>query len=812
MLVDPEEQNTTPVSVSELRELIDSQHRLLLRFEESGQLSSTELTLQRRLLVLATEELSRRTAQPRRNPMEMLWPAIASWSLVPEVPRSHRNSALGRVVTTTKRAFVAGVQKDVQTEFLNHQRAFNQALLDHLHPVVEVDDPKRRKTVAGMLRGSLDPLKNTPVQLGKTRSLFGRQSYLNLIGQWFEPALKRQRRWNHEVIEVAVATLSSGSISIARLHEMLGQLSEHSRLPAPAELQGVARTMFPLWYELFRKQQIFNESIVRTLAAVNDLPRPADDGRYSYPQALVTHESRRMVEVAREVNELRHRPLISLITPTYRTPIQALTSCLESVLGQSYNNWELCLLDDGSADPILRSVLEQYVRRDPRIRVRFNSKNGGIARATNDALNDATGDYVAFLDHDDALAPHALGEVALHLERFPGTDFLYTDEDRLDMSGRRVLPFFKPEWSPDLLRACNYVCHFLVVRRKLIEDVGRIREGFDGAQDYDLILRLSEKAKRVGHIAEVLYHWRASPQSTAMNVANKPQAATSGIRALSDHLRRLGENAQVVSPEPTQYQVRYELPNPVEVAVVVAAPNKPSPLLSSLGLTRYQNRKLVTIGGARGHDADSHLPWPGERDFGAMYEKAWRAVKAKVYVFVHDDVSIIDPEWLQELVGQALRAEIGVVGPKLVYPDWTIQDAGWVLNGAVAPLRPFEHMADVGEWTAMGSPNWTRNYQAVSSACFAVRAEVLDRLGGFQSGPKGVAPALDLCMRATAAGLRVLYTPHARLIHYARAARPDENFEGLVASNQQDPYFNPHLSPHHTNGTLRLSIPTKGAP
>jgi O-antigen biosynthesis protein len=275
-------------------------------------------------------------------------------------------------------------------------------------------------------------------------------------------------------------------------------------------------------------------------------------------------------------------------------------------------------------------------------------------------------------------------------------------------------------------------------------------------------------------------------------VTNKPRAALNGMKALTAHLERRGEKAIVHSPAPTQYQVIYEVPKSVTAHLVVAGTGQVDHLLAQLEKTQGPSRQLCVVceeetTGAR------RVAWRGPFDLGAMYERAWREAPADVFVFLHEDVDLVDASWLKELVAQALRPEIGVVGPKIIHPDSTIQDAGWWLDGKGLPVRPFADMADSGQWTTMGTADWTRNYLAVSPVCFAVRSSVLSKLGGFRSGLPGAGAVLDLCLRAHDAGFRVLYTPHAKVTHFGHARRPDEH-PAAVGPPRADPFFNPHLS------------------
>ncbi len=792
------------VSLAELKYLAFEHSELLIKLARENLISTQELSAGHRLTAFVKQELRRRALAPQIPPGEAIWDAIANWDLFRvDVTRSHRGAIVGGLITGAKRAVAEGL-RPIHVRLLGPQRGFNQQFLEFSLQLIN----GRFASGVGLsifVKSTLDSLMNETRTPTEPRALVFASSAL-------EPALARQREWNRHASELLVRLLEEDSREATpEVHRTLGELMRCGSMPTAQDLTGVPKATFPFWIELFRRQERYNQSINRTLGSLFGLPAQGDDGRAWYPESGLGHERRREEEVAQQLPSLDVRPLISLITPTYAADPKWLQACVDSVLAQSYPHWELCIVEDGTPNPETVRFVESLAQRDPRIRVRINRRNQGIAVATNDALAMATGDYVAFLDHDDTIAPHALGEVVLHLARHPETDVLFTDEDRLDGKGQRVLPFFKPGWSPDLLRAVNYICHFLVARRSLVEDVGRVREGFDGAQDYDLVLRLTQQARRVGHIPEVLYHWRATPQSTASNINNKPKAAVNGMRALSLHLERLGERGTVHSPVPTNYQIRYEVPKSASVAVVVAGSAKVERLAAYLKSLTTLRSELCVVCHETPPPGVRKLPWQGAFDLGAMYELARTSVPADAYVFIHEDVELIDPNWLEELVAQALRSEIGVVGPKIVYADSTIQDAGWLIGSRGELVKPFANMADAGEWTTMGSANWTRNYLAVSPACFAVRAEVLAQLGGFKPDQRGATAVLDLCLRANDAGLRVLYTPHARVMHHAHSPRPDEDATGVVASALSDPFFNPKLVPLHTNGHRRVTDEAHGA-
>jgi GT2 family glycosyltransferase len=809
--------------VSELSQLVDAQQDFVERLQRGEADARRDVALQQRVLEVLRAAAEKDSPLPRRNPRELFARAHGASNLFAlGVAASHRRNVLGRAITGSKHAFVVGL-RPFHVELLRPQQLFNEQFLRFAEQLLDPAAGTQRALLASMARQTLTAVEAPHQWQVKShrKALIGRSVdaakrwYLSTVRPAVEPVLARQHAWNQAAIRALQLALAPEPVPLVQIHLLLGELAQLSELPVRDRLPKTARSTFPLWIELFRRQREFNNAVTLLFTALFDLPLPPDDGRLAaYPLSVMSQEQRRITEVARQVRHLRHRPLISIIVPVWETPEAVLRSCIDSVLAQSYENWELCIVDDGSRSPDVRTTLSDYTRRDPRIRVKHCFNNRGIARATNEALGLARGEFVAFLDHDDEICPHALGEVALFLNEQPDTDFLYTDEDRLDLRGQRMLPFFKPDWSPDLLRACNYVCHFLVARRSLVDEVGRIRPGFDGAQDYDLVLRMSERACRIGHIPQILYHWRATPQSTAHNLAAKPAAAGAGVRALQEHLERSGEQGRIETPIPTIYRVRYELPHPPKVSLIIATERGGESfrrLLSSIDeITDYDARELVichqtssidvpTKGLVRRARVRAGAKLPEAHQLGASI------AQGKVLIFLHEDLVAVDPGWVRELVGHAMRPGVGVVGPKLVYPDGTIAHAGFVVGGVTNPISPFAHMADMNEWTTMGSPNWTRNYLAVSGTCMAMRHSTWEGMSGFDQELSPDEAAIDFCLRVRERGSRIVFTPHTKLVNWsAVAASPGSKNPSTKPAVEVDPYYNPNLSTRVTNGRVRV--------
>ncbi len=525
---------------------------------------------------------------------------------------------------------------------------------------------------------------------------------------------------------------------------------------------------------------------------------------------------------------LARRPLISVVVPAYNTPERFFTEMVKSVRAQTYPHWELCIADGGSST-------SHRISEDNRIRLQQLDDNRGIAGNTNAALAMATGDYIAFLDHDDVMAPFAFHAVAEAINRHPDADFFYSDEDKLDEAGQRVDPCFKPGWSPDLLRHHNYICHLVVLKRSLLERLGGIRPGFDGAQDYDLVLRASETAQQIVHIPQVLYHWRLHPQSTAQNTASKQYLVDAGKRVLEEHLHRSGTVARVLPAEqPGEYRVSYQLPRQPLVSVLI--PNRDQPELlgrciESLSKSSYANYEILILENGSSQD-DTHtyyrqlerdlrvrvMHWTRPFNFAAINNYGATHARGEVLLFLNNDVEAIHPDWLEAMVTHAMRPEIGAVGAKLLFADGTIQHAGVVLGmGGVAGHvhSRFPREAD----GYLGRLRQVQDVAAVTGACLMTRRDLFERVGGFDERFVLAYNDVDYGMNVRALGLRVLWTPEAELYHLESKTRgyeddpaKQERFrrefdlfrrKWAKALEAGDPYFNPNFRLDRADCALR---------
>jgi GT2 family glycosyltransferase len=524
-------------------------------------------------------------------------------------------------------------------------------------------------------------------------------------------------------------------------------------------------------------------------------------------------------------------PTISLLTPVYRPDMELLRRCIDSVRTQTYPHWELCLCDDASGDEAVVRFLEAQAITDPRIRVAASETNGGISAATNGAAHLATGAFLGLLDQDDELDHRALAHVAGAIADDPLVDLVYTDEDKLDEQGNRLHPYFKPDWSPDLLLSNMYIGHLTVMRRALFERVGGFRSAFDGSQDYDLALRTTELARRIAHVPYLAYRWRMSSGSTAADYGAKPSADLAARAALGDAMARRGEVADIESGlHEGTFRVRRALPKRAKVAVIV--PFRDGATLLSMcveSLVRsagsvdweailvdnqsWEPETLALLRTYEGMDRVRLLSFDRPFNWSAINNEAARETDADYLLFLNSDVEARHDGWIEAMVEHAARPEVGVVGARLLYPDDRIQHAGVVLGlGGGVAWHPFCFLpADQPGYFAQ--PRVVRNWSAVTGACFMVRRSVFEQLDGFEEELAVAFNDVDFCLRARAAGLSIVYTPFAELYHHESASRGQTALEATETmfmfkrwseTIRSDPFFNENLDPMRAEYNVAL--------
>jgi len=543
--------------------------------------------------------------------------------------------------------------------------------------------------------------------------------------------------------------------------------------------------------------------------------------------------------VAQQVASWPAPPKISILMPVYNTPEKWLRRAIDSVIEQLYPNWELCIADDASPDKHIKPLLAEYARRDPRIKIAYRNKNGHISAASNSALELATGDFIALLDHDDELVPHALFAVAREILSQPQADLFYSDEDKMDIHGRRFDPYFKPDWNPDLFLSYNVFSHLGVYRASLVRDLGGFREGFDGSQDYDLALRAVSKVghAKVRHIPHVLYHWRVIPGSTAANHGEKPYALLAAIRAVSDHLSGQGIRATVDESAAGSgaLRVRYALPEQPPLVTIIIPTRDGFDLLrqcidSIFAKTTYPNFEILVVDNGstdqrvldymdklKGEGRLSVLRDDSPFNYSALNNKAARVARGELLCLMNNDIEVISPDWLDEMVSHALRPDIGIVGCRLWYPDDTLQHAGVILGmGGVAGHA--HHRMTRAQGGYFSRAQLVQNYSAVTAACLVLRKAVFWQVDGFNERDLAVAfNDVELCIRVRDAGYRNLWTPFAELYHHESATRGFEDtpekqarfskevlfMQGRYGDSLKfDPAYNPNLALERQDYTL----------
>lgn len=503
---------------------------------------------------------------------------------------------------------------------------------------------------------------------------------------------------------------------------------------------------------------------------------------------------------------LPEQPLISLLVPVYNPPIYILEQTLDSVAAQTYTNWECCIANGDSSNQAIKDLLDAREKADQRFKVIHLEQNRGIALNTNAAAAIASGSFVGFLDHDDVLAPFALFEVAVRIWNDTAIDLFYSDEDVLNEKGNRTEPFFKPGYSPDLLRSMNYMCHFLMIRKTLGESLYWLREGFDGAQDFDFILRATEVAKKVERIPSILYHWRSVKGSTAADYYAKPYATTSGIRALQDHLQRVKTPGEVnTNYMPTWYRVNYTLAEAPLVSIIIPNHDHAEDLrrliTSILEKSTYTNFEILII------ENNSSLPetfelyellkmedsrisileWNHPFNYSAVNNFGVDNARGEVLLFLNNDMEVISPDWLEQMLMHANRGAVGAVGAKLIYPNDTIQHAGIIVG--IAGTAGHSHKGYYKDRVGYGGLlKQVHNVSANTAACLMVRREIFLEAGGFDPNYVLAFGDVDLCLKIMHKGYLNVWTPFAELYHYESKTR------GYETSPEQRARFTNEIS------------------
>jgi GT2 family glycosyltransferase len=552
--------------------------------------------------------------------------------------------------------------------------------------------------------------------------------------------------------------------------------------------------------------------------------------------------------IAAHVARMSRPPTISVIMPVYATAPRFLREAIGSVRAQLYPHWELCIADDASPGEETWSILQDEAGRDPRIKLVRRPVNGHISAASNSALALATGAYVALMDHDDLLPAHALYEIAAELEDHTDAELIYSDEDKIDEEGQRFDPHFKDDWNPELLLGQNLVKHFCVVARPAIDRIGGFREGLEGSQDYDLVLRLAEVVapSHIRHIPDILYHWRQRTSAQSFSETELDRCRDAALRAVSEHLARTGTVGAQVEPlpnAPAYLSVKRQVIAPAPLVSVIVPTRDRAGLLKRcaagvLDQTNYAPLELIIVDNDsiepethalfRKLEVDPRvriLPAPGPFNYSAINNRAVAEAKGEILLLLNNDVAVIEPGWLSAMVAQAQRPEVGAVGARLLYADGRVQHGGVILGvGGGGNPHVAGHLlagARSVDRSYFNHLRLARNVSAVTAACLAVRRSVFLEAGGFDEQDLAVAfNDVDLCLKIGALGYQIIWTPLATLYHLESASRgadtepvAADRFRreievmrrrwGAVLDN--DPFYGPNFDKQHVD--YRLATP-----
>ncbi|WP_349946287.1 glycosyltransferase [Lacrimispora sp. BS-2] len=563
------------------------------------------------------------------------------------------------------------------------------------------------------------------------------------------------------------------------------------------------------------------------------------DSDYDYPEWYALTKTTDEELEAQKKADFDYRPKMSVVIPAYKTPERYLSAMLDSLLAQTYGNWEVCIADGSPKGEGVERVLKRYAIKDERIRYVILGENKGIAGNTNAAMEMATGDFIVLADHDDTLAPDALFECVKAINSDPEIDVVYTDEDKLDIDGGELFePHFKPDFNPDLLTSVNYICHLFVVNHELLMEVGGFREEFDGAQDYDFIFRCTEKARKIYHIPKALYHWRCHQNSTSSNPESKLYAFEAGARAIKAHYDRVGIEVQSVEKgiDYGIYHTTFKITETPLVSVII--PNKDHSadldlcIRSIMEKSTYQNLEFIVVENnstatetfeyydriQKEFDFVHVVTWEREFNYSAINNFGVAHAKGEYLLFLNNDTEMINRESIHEMLGFCQREDVGAVGVRLLYSDDTIQHAGVVVGFGGIAGHTFIGLHKA-ESSYFNQAMCARDYSAVTAACMMSKKSLFEEAGGFSEDLAVAFNDIDFCMKIRSLNKLVVYAPYALFYHYESKSRGLEDTpEKVVRFNQEikkfsqkwpdilrdgDPYYNPNLTLRKSNFALR---------
>ena len=534
-------------------------------------------------------------------------------------------------------------------------------------------------------------------------------------------------------------------------------------------------------------------------------------------------------KLKRLIPDLSAQPYFSIVMPAYNSNVEWLSEAIESVRNQIYKNWELCIADDASTDVHSKALLTKFAKKDKRIKVVFRKENGHISKASNSALELATGDYIVLLDHDDKLSEDALFWVAKTISEHPEAKLIYSDEDKFDHEGVRSDPYFKCDWNYSLFLSQNMISHLGVYKTEIINKIGGFRISFEGSQDYDLALRFIEQIshEEIFHIPRVLYHWRIHKESTALGADKKPYALTSAQKAISEHLQRMEIDSKVEILPSQMYRVKYILPdsNPL-VSIIIPTRNNykllKNCIKSIVGKTHYNKYEIIIVDNNSDEEQSLNflnkignepninvLEDKREFNFSAINNRAVEYAKGEFICFLNDDTEVISAEWLTEMLSIAVQKGVGAVGAKLWYPNNTLQHGGVILGIGGIGSHAHKHLPK-GSVGYFNRAKLIQEFSAVTAACMIVSKRLFSQVGGFDEENLAVAfNDVDLCLKLRELNYRIVWTPFAELYHHESISRGEDVFEAtnkrFIKENQfmekkwqkwieNDPAYSPNLT------------------
>jgi GT2 family glycosyltransferase len=577
---------------------------------------------------------------------------------------------------------------------------------------------------------------------------------------------------------------------------------------------------------------LFNYGVVSSIHRVLE----ELSSNYRYKKWILQNEINEE-EINKKKNTFDFMPKISIIVPTFNTPLNCLKEMIESVINQSYTNWELCIADGSTSKDDIHKIIDSY-SKESRIKIKYLEQNFGIADNSNEALALSTGSYIAFLDHDDTIPSNALAEVVRAINKNPDADFIYSDEDKISENGSaRFGPHFKPDWSPDTFRSHNYICHLSIIKRELLDKIGYFRTGYDGSQDYDLYLRATENANNIIHIPKVLYHWRSFKGSTSAVPEAKLYAYESAKKALKGHLKRTGVKATVADGFTIgSYSIDYKFDHQQKVSIII--PNTDHVELlkncieSILFKTNNVNYEIIIVEcrstseqifnyyeTLRNNKRIKVIIWDKPFNYSKVNNYAAERASGNVLLFLNNDTKVITNDWLESLLRHTLRQEIGAVGAKLIYPNNKIQHAGIIIGlGGIAENAHKHYPKKSAGY--MRRLSIVQNVSAVTGACMMIRKDVFKEVGGFDEEFALAYNDVDLCMKLREKGYLIIFTPYAELYHYESKTRGYEDTPEKKARFKKeaelfmkkwghivekgDPYYNPNLTLKKTDFSLKI--------